>query len=111
MLKLTHDGRDLLASWGIKVKSLPKNASLENEYFKELVARRYRSKGYNVQKEVPIGEGKAVDLVATKGDERIAIEVETEKSDVEENVRKCRKARFDKVVVIHTKDLMNEYVR
>lgn len=103
MLKLTQDAGSLLASFGVKVKSLPKNASLEHEYYKELVARHYRLNGYEVEKEVPIGEGKEVDLVATKGNESIAIEVETGKSDVEENIRKCKEAGFEKVVVVRTR--------
>ncbi|GEM_PF-5202525 len=32
----------------------------------ELAARHYREMGYDIKKEVHIGEGKAVDLVATK---------------------------------------------
>lgn len=102
LLKPTEEGRSLLATWGIEVKALPKNASLEHEYFKELVARRYQEQGYEVQKEVPIGQGRAVDLVATKGNERIAIEIETGKSDIEGNVRKCKEAGFDEVIVIGT---------
>ena len=46
----------------------------------------------------------AADLGAIKGNERIAIEVETGKSDVKENVRKCREAGFEKVVLVRTKD-------
>lgn len=49
-----------------------------------------------------IGKGKAVDLVVTKGNERIAVEVETGRSDVKSNVRKCREAGFKDVVVIRT---------
>jgi hypothetical protein len=45
VLKLTWDGRDLLASWGIEAKPLPKNPSLKHEYYKELAALEYRSKG------------------------------------------------------------------
>lgn len=59
------------------------------------MARQYQSKGYDVRKEVQIGHGKTVDSVATKGDERITIEVETGKSDVDENVRKCKTAGFE----------------
>ena len=51
---------------------------------------------------MPIGGGKAVDLVATKGKEHIAIEVETGKSDAQGNVRKCEEAGFHKVVVKST---------
>ena len=41
--------------------------------------------------------------MATKGDERIAIEIETGKSDVKENVRKCKEVGFEKVVLVRTK--------
>lgn len=62
-----------------------------------------------LKKEVQICEGKAVDLVSTKGDERIAIEIETGKSDFEANVKKCKKARFDEVVTIHTKTSVHKH--
>ncbi len=102
LLKLTEEGTRFLASSGIEVKALPKNASLEHEYYKELVAERYRARGYKVEKEVLIGEGKSIDLVAMKGNERIAIEIETGKSDVEANKKKCREAGFEKVVIVNT---------
>jgi predicted RecB family endonuclease len=90
--------------WGIKVKALPKNASLEHEYWKELVARRYCERGYSVEKEVHIGNNKAVDLVAIKDGRRIAIEIETGKSDIQANVEKCKEEGFNDIVVVHTKD-------
>lgn len=102
LLKLTHASHEYLATCGIKANHLPKNASLEHEYHKELAARRYRKQGYQVRKEVPIGEGRAIDLVATKGHEKIAIEVETGKSDVQGNIRKCKEAGFEKVLSILT---------
>ena len=58
--------------------------------------------GYRVEKEVPVGDGKAVDLVASKGRKRIAIEVETGKSDVEGNTKKCKEAGFEEVVILYT---------
>lgn len=103
LLRLTKQGRTLLALSGIEVEALPKNASLELEYWKELVAGYYRSKGYKVEKEVPIGKGKVIDLVAEKGNERIAIEIETGKSDVKTNVKKCGDAGFEKAIVVCTK--------
>ncbi len=62
-----------------------------------------------MEKEVHIRDGKAVDLVARKGHKRIAVEVETGKSDAQENVRKCKEAGFDEVVVAQTKGLMHEH--
>ena len=103
LLKLSDKGKNLMGSIGAKIKPMPKNASLQHEYYKELVARQYRSKGYDVKKEVPIGQGRAVDLVATKGDERIAIEIKTGKSDIEANVRKCKEAGFSCINVIKTR--------
>ena len=103
LLKLTEQGKTLLALSGMEAKALPKNASLEHEYWKELVAQQYQAKGYKIEKEVSIGEGKTIDLVATKGNDRIAIEVETGKSDLEVNLKKCREASFEKVVVVYRK--------
>jgi len=107
LLKFTDNGYNLLVSWGYKIKTLPKNASLEHEHYKEITARRYREMGYEVQKEVKLAGGKAVDLVATRGNERVAIEIETGKSDVEANVRKCREAGFENIVVINTRKSSN----
>ncbi len=103
LLKVSDKGREVLRAEGLEVKALPKNASLEHEYWKELVAKRYLAKGYKVEKEVPIGDGKAIDLVASKDSKRIAIEVETGKSDIRGNVRKCKEAGYGEFVVIYTK--------
>lgn len=65
------------------------------------MAQHYKAKGYKVEKELPIDDGKAIDLVATKGNERTAIEIETGKSDVKANVKKCKEAGFGKVIVVY----------
>ena len=52
-----------------------------------------------VTEEFKIGRG-AIDLVALKGDEILAIEIETGKSDVVGNIEKCLKVGFEKVVVV-----------
>lgn len=45
-------------------------------------------------------EGKAADLVATKGDRKAAIEVETGMSDSLPDVQKCLDAGKDEVIVV-----------
>ena len=102
MLKLAETGCDLLVPLRIQARRLPKNASLEHEYYKKLVKEQYQKKGYKVKEEVPIGGGKAVDLVATKDGRRVAIEVETGKSDAEANKRKCKEAGFTDIVIVNT---------
>ena len=111
LLKLTEGGRDVLAFQGISTRPLQKNASLEHEYYKELAARKYMEQGYEVLKEVPIGDGKAVDLVVTKDGKRIAIEVETGKSNTRENLSKIGHANFDRIVLVATSPAASEACR
>lgn len=82
LLKFTDEGCALPASRGIKLNPLPKNTSLEHEYWKKLVAEDYKARRRMVEEKVHIGCGKAVDIVATKGDERIVIEIGTVKLDI-----------------------------
>ncbi|MDK2465047.1 MAG: hypothetical protein QI223_09785, partial [Candidatus Korarchaeota archaeon] len=100
LLRLTRAGRDLLKSRGVQARALPKNASLEHEYWKHRIAEDYRRRGYQVEEEVHIGGGRSVDLVATGKGERIAIEIETGKSDESANQRKCAQARFRRTLVV-----------
>jgi len=44
----------------------------------------------------------SIDLFAQKNDEKIAIEVETGKSDIKANLQKSKDAGFDKVILIAT---------
>ncbi len=46
----------------------------------------------------------AVDVLASRGRERVAIEVETGKSDVVENVRQDLLSGFDRVIVVATNE-------
>jgi hypothetical protein len=98
LLKPTEKGRELLASWGMMLKVFPHNGSLAHQYTKKRIAEEYRSKGYHVEEEYTLGGGKAMDPVARRGDEMIAIEVETT-SNYEGNVSKYKDAGFGKVIV------------
>jgi predicted RecB family endonuclease len=102
LLKPTRTGREILAPWGVKPDALPHNASVEHEYWKHKTAENYRVRGYAVAEEVPIDGGRAVDLVAAKGDERVAIEIETDKSKPLANAQKALASGADRVVVIST---------
>jgi hypothetical protein len=72
----------------------------EHEYWKHRIAEFLRSKGYQVEIEKPIREGKTVDIVASRNGERTAIEVETGKSDAFENIRKCGSSGFSEILVV-----------
>ena len=76
-------------------------ASLVHEYWKRWYAGKFKKRGYRVYLEVPRRSGK-VDVVARKGAENIAIEIETGKSDVVWNVRQDLLSGYSKVLIIAT---------
>lgn len=76
--------------------------STEHQYWQERLASQLMGLGWQVEKEYPIGGGKAIDLVAAKNGRRIAFEVETGHSDIAANVRKIPRGLFDKLVVVLT---------
>jgi Holliday junction resolvase-like predicted endonuclease len=62
----------------------------------------FQQQGYEVTREHVIHGNGAIDLLAEKPSGRIAVEVETGKSDIAENLAKLRRAGFDRIVVIAT---------
>lgn len=76
--------------------------SLEHRYWVKQAKRYLEDKGYDIVLEHPLRGSEAVDLLAQKNDEKIAVEVETGKSDIPANLEKTRNSGFDKVVLIAT---------
>jgi len=99
MLSLTERGKQAL---GVSGGETDRRGGPEHRYWIRAIAGRLRSKGYDVAQEVPAGAGRTIDLVATRNGRRIAVEIETGKSDARSNVRKCLEAGMDKTVVIAT---------
>jgi predicted RecB family endonuclease len=52
--------------------------------------------------EHPVKGNGAIDILAKKPGEHVAIEVETGKSDIKGNLNKIREERFDRIIVIAT---------
>jgi len=100
LIQPTQEGKMLLREQGIRIVEHRRKGSLVHQYWCQKAKEHFEKKGYGVLEEVEIGKGKAVDLVAINDQERIAIEVETGKSDVVGNVRKCLGANFSKIVVV-----------
>jgi hypothetical protein len=78
------------------------HASIVHEYWKHQIADQYRAQGYRVQLESPRQTRGYVDILASKGNERIAIEIETGKSEVASNVRANLASGFTRIVVAAT---------
>ncbi len=97
ILRLTKQSKDALNF----DTSEPQHGSITHEYWKRFYAQRLREQGYHAEFEVPRKSGR-VDVVARKDGEKIAIEIETGKSDFIRNVQQDLAAKYNKVLVIAT---------
>jgi len=97
---LTDKAREVLRQAGINPNSSHRKGGPEHAYWQRRIALALRELGYRVTEEYPIGGGRSIDLVAVKDGVRIAIEVETGKSEVVHNLRKALDAGFDRVVCV-----------
>ena len=95
-LELTEEGCRTL---GIPFARSPREGGVEHRYWVARAKAWLERQGYLVGEAVAV-EGGFVDLVGTKGGERVAVEVETGKSDVAGNVLRLRGQGFGRVVVV-----------
>jgi hypothetical protein len=108
ILRLTPGGEKLAQVYGFAVEHLPKNASPEHELWKKKVAEYLKARGYEVEEEKHIGDGRFTDVVARKDGESMAVEIETGKSDAIHNIDKNLQKNFDKVVSFQLKNNSKE---
>jgi len=98
-LIMTNQGRNALGCDG---GGATRHGGPEHQYWKSKLAARLRSLGYAVEEECPIGGGKTVDLMATKDGRRIALEIETGKSDLRASIAKARAPGLSRLVIVAT---------
>ncbi len=96
LLRLSTRARKIL---GIKGEFT--RESIAHEFWKHHWAEKLREEGYKVQIEAPRVGGR-VDVLATRADESVSVEIETGMSDVIGNVKKSLLSGFSKVVVVAT---------
>ncbi len=99
----TEKGMAVLEAMGIQGNLSHRTGGPEHDYWKVRLSGYFREKGYRVTEEKPIGGGKSVDLVAENDSERIAIEIETGKSNAFYNLTKNLDKEFDKIIVVNLK--------
>ena len=101
LYQLTEPGRAACTALGIDPGPVPR-ASLEHQYWVMKIAEHFEKQGYEMTAEHPIPGDGAVDLLAERPGERVAIEVETGKSDIKANLAKLKNAGFDRVIMVAT---------
>ncbi len=75
--------------------------SFAHEYWKRWYAKKFEEAGFQVELEA-LRKRSLVDVLAKRGAESVAIEVETGKSDVVWNVRQDLLSKFSRVLVVAT---------
>jgi hypothetical protein len=110
VLRLTKSGKQVTDPPQTNAKTL-RQGGATHEYWKHKYAEVYKKSGYQVTLEEPVGNGKTVDLVARKDHRTIAVEIETGKSHVLANVRKCLAADFDQLIVAATSKQTESKIR
>lgn len=101
LYQLTDHGRALASSVGVN-PGPPLRASLEHTFWARKVAKTFEREGYEVTLEQPVPGDGFVDVAAERPGERVAIEIETGKSDIKANLRNALVADFDRVVLVAT---------
>lgn len=101
LYELTDLGRTACTAVGIDPGPVPR-ASLEHRYWVAKAVEQFERRGYEVTQEQPVPGDGVVDVVAARPGERIAVEVETGKSDIAANLSKLRGAGFDHVILLAT---------
>jgi hypothetical protein len=101
LCQLTDFGRTVCQSVGIEPGPRPR-ASLEHAFWVMKAAEHFEAKSYAVTREHVINGNGVVDLLAERPGERVAVEVETGRSDIPGNLAKVLAADFDGVVLVAT---------
>ena len=98
-LTLTKAGEEAL---GRGTGQSRRHGGEEHEAAKRQVLMILRRSGWLCQDEAPIGGGRTLDVLASKTGRRIAVEIETGKSDALHNVRRAIESGIPEVLVVAT---------
>ena len=101
LYRVSDSGLSVCKSIGIE-PGPSRRPSLEHEFWAAAAARHFEGRGYDVTREYAVAGNGAIDLLVTRPGERVAVEIETGKSDIKGNISKLRRADFDRVVLIAT---------
>lgn len=99
LYELTDYGREVCSSEHIEIGPRPRS-SLEHRYWIAQTAKHFKNKGYEVICEHPVKGNGAIDILAQKEGEKVAVEVETGKSNIKANLTKIDGAGFDRIVFV-----------
>ena len=100
LLKPTYKAIAFLRDQGIKTETDQRKGGIIHEFWKNKIAQYYKDKGFQVEIEKQIGEGKSIDIVITKENFVTAVEIETGKSYPIWNIEKDKKAGYENIISV-----------
>jgi hypothetical protein len=101
LYQLTETGRSICTEVGID-PGPQRRESLEHRFWIRKAISFFENQGYELTREHPIPNDGAIDLLARKAGQQIAIEIETGKSDIDANLAKLPAAGVDGIILIAT---------
>ena len=101
LYQLTEFGRSICQDVGIDPGPFQRQ-SLEHQYWIKQTSRYFQDKGFDITIEHRVKDNGAVDILAEKNQDRIAVEIETGKSDIKQNLAKIQHADFAQIILIAT---------
>ena len=107
LFQLADQGRTLCSLIGIDPGPKPRE-SVEHMFWVDRTAKYFEQEGYETTREYPVKGNGAVDILATRPGETVAVEIETGKSDTNENLTKIAHAGFDRIVLVATSPAASE---
>ncbi len=97
LFELTRKGKMVLSDLGYDFKN--ESEGVVHKYWKHRISEYYKKKGFDVSVEEYYLNGRP-DIIVRDGDRKVAIEIETGKSDYVKNVKRALEAGFDEVVCV-----------
>ena len=101
LFQLTDEGREACSSLGLDPGPKPRE-SLEHMFWVDKTAKYFKQQGYEIRLEHAVKGNGAIDILAQRPGEKVALEIETGKSDTKENVTKIAHSDFDRIVLVAT---------
>ncbi|MBU4000577.1 ATP-binding protein [Patescibacteria group bacterium] len=108
LFELTQKGKMELRDLGVEFKNT--SEGVVHKFWKHKISEYYRNRGLDVRVEEYYVNGRP-DIIVVRDDKKIAVEIETGKSDYVRNVKQALEARFDKVICVATNKHVEEKIR
>lgn len=98
-LQVTEQGASMMNKLGYEYK-LGRRGGPEHEYWKYRVGEIFETTGFQVELEHRTENGGSIDLVACRGGENLAIEIETGNSEVCDNITRDLRGGYSQVICV-----------